>query len=75
MEHEDYSDIYWNKCARYSHQRIGTKTRGLGNQKTSRDHPDYNIIEIGQNTEKSTGDLRRLPVAQTPVRDHQLMLV
>ena len=28
----------------------------------SRDHPNYYIIENGQNTEKSPGDLRRLAV-------------
>ena len=33
------------------------------------------IIENGQNTEKSPGDLRRLAVTQTPVKDHQLMLM
>ena len=26
--------------------------------------------EIGKNTEKSPGDLKRLPVTQTPVKDH-----
>ena len=33
------------------------------------------IIEIVQNTEKSPGDLRKLAVTQTPVRDHQLTLM
>ena len=33
-----------------------------------RDHPDYSIIKICQNTEKSPGDLRRPAVPQTPVR-------
>ena len=33
------------------------------------------IIEIGQNTEKSPGDLRLLTVTQTSVKDHQLTLV
>ena len=28
------------------------------------------IIEIDQNTEKSPGDLRRLAVTQTPVKDN-----
>ena len=28
--------------------------------------PNYNIVEIRQNTEKSPGDLRRLAVPQTP---------
>ena len=35
-------------------------------------HPNYYIIENGQNTQKSSGDLRRLAVTQTPVKDHQL---
>ena len=33
------------------------------------------FIKIGQNTEKSPGDLRRLAVTQTPVKDHQLTLI
>ena len=33
------------------------------------------IIENGQNTEKSPGDLRRLAVTQSPVKDHQLTLI
>ena len=38
----------------------GSRTGGLGNNGTSIDHPNYNIIEIGQNTEKNPGDLKRL---------------
>ena len=34
-----------------------------------------NIIENGQNTEKSPGDLMRLAVTETPVKDHQLTLM
>ena len=41
---------------------------------TSGYHPDYSIIKIGKNTEKSPGDLRRLTVSQTPGRNHQLTL-
>ena len=41
----------------------------------SGDHPSYNIIENGQNTEKSPGDLRRLAVIQTPEKNHQLKLM
>ena len=29
----------------------------VGNRRTSRDHPKYTIVEIGQNTEKNPGDL------------------
>ena len=45
------------------------------NWRTCRDHPNYSIVEIGQNTEKSLSDLRRLAVTQTPVKDHKLTLV
>ncbi len=33
------------------------------------------ITENGQNTEKSPGDLRRLAVTQTPVKNHLLTLM
>ena len=39
------------------------------------DHPNYNSVENGQNTEMSLGDLRRLAVTQTPMKNHQLTLV
>ena len=39
------------------------------------DHLNYSIVEIGQNTEKSLGDQRRLAVTQTPAKDYQLALV
>ena len=35
-------------------------TGGHEKKSTSGDHSNHCIIEIGQNTEKSTGDLRRL---------------
>ena len=35
-------------------------TGGLGNNGTSEDCPNYSIIEIGQDSEKSPGDLRKL---------------
>ena len=41
----------------------------------SGDHPNYYIVEKGQNTEKSDGDLSSLAVTQTPVKDHQLTLM
>ena len=34
------------------------------------DYPDYSIVKIGQNIEMSPGDLRRLAVTQTLVKDH-----
>ena len=57
---------------------IGTATkgtRGLGSWRMCGDHPNYSIIEKGQNTEKSPGDLGRLSVTQTLVKDYQLTLI
>ncbi len=36
-------------------------------------HLNNSIVENSQNTEKSPGDLRRLAVTQTPVKNDQLM--
>ena len=49
---------------KYSHQRNSKGTGGLGNKRTNEAHPNYNNVYIGQNTEKSPGDLRRLDVMQ-----------
>ena len=70
MEHE--GDIYTNRdwYFWYSHQRIIKGTGGLGNKRTGKDHPNYSIIENGQNPEKITRDLRILAVTQTPVKYH-----
>ena len=59
----------------YSHQRITEETGELGHSRTSGDHPNYNIIENGQNTEKSPGDLGRHAVTQTLVKNYQLKLM
>ena len=56
-------------------QSIGNETGELGNKRTSGDHPKDNIIKMGQDTEKSPGDLRRLALTQTPVEDHQLIII
>ena len=75
MEHGSDRDSTYNWSSWYSHQRIDTGSVGLGNKRTSGYHPNYSIVEIGQNAEKSPGDLSRLAVSQTPVRNHRLMLV
>ena len=38
-------------------KRLLQRLEDLGNKRTSGDHPNYKIIEIGQNTKKSPGDL------------------
>ena len=55
LEHENDSDAYCSWCTRYGHKRIGNKS-------TSGDHLKYSTVKIGQNTETSPGDLRRLVV-------------
>ena len=60
MEHKSYGDTDW--CVRYSQQRVGTGTEGLGDKRTSRYHPNNSIVKFDQNTKKSPGNLRRLVV-------------
>ena len=72
VEHESDGDTNCNWCSWHSHQRIGTRTGGLENKRTSGDHLNYYIIVIAQNTEKIPGDLRRLAVTQTPLGNHRL---
>ena len=48
--------------------RIGTGTWALGSKRTIGENLNYSIVEIGQNTEKSPGALKRLTVIQTAVK-------
>ena len=75
MEHEsdDYTNRDW--CFRYSNLRTIKGTEGLGSWRTSGDYPNYSMVENGQITEKSPGDLRRFAVTQTALTDHQLKLM
>ena len=50
MEYESNGDTNCNWHAWYSHQRIDKETRGIGNMRTTGNHPNYSIIKIGQNT-------------------------
>ena len=74
-EHESDSSNNWNLRAWYSHQRISTWNGELENKRKSADHPNYSVIEVGQNTEKSPGNLWRLAVNETLLENHQLTLV
>ena len=75
MEHKGDCDTNCNWCAWYNPQRLGKGTVKFGNKRTSGDHPNYSIIMIGQNSEKSPEDISRLAVIQTSVEKHQLTLV
>ena len=67
MKHANDGDTNCNWRTRYSHQRIDTEPGELANKQTSGDHTNYSIVEIGQNTQKSPGDLRRIFLTQTLV--------
>ena len=75
MEYENDGATNGNWCTWYSHQRICTMTGELWNKKTICDNPKYSIIEIGQNTEKSAGYMKRLAVTLTPGINHRLTMV
>ena len=64
MEHEGDGDT---DCSWH------TVTKGLGLEDLKRrEHRNNCIVEIGQNNNKSPGDLRGLAVSQTQVESHQL---
>ena len=67
MEHEGDVDTNCDWSAQNNPKRIGKVTGGLGKKRTSGEHPNNSIVEIGQNIWKSPGD--------SPVRNHQLTLV
>ena len=54
---------------------ITKRPGGHGSWLTGRNYPNDSIAENGQNPETSPGDLRRLAVTQTPVKNHQLTLM
>ena len=69
--------IYYTFTSRgiFPGEQKETMTGGRGNGGSNRDCPDDSMVEIGQNTEKSPGDLRRLVVTQPPEKNHQLKLI
>ena len=59
MENEDNGDTNCVWCTWNNRQRIGKETGRVENKTICRDHPDYYIGKINQNTEKSAGDFVR----------------
>ena len=68
-------EIDGNRCALYSHDRIGKGTGRIINKNTGGDHSKDSTVNISQNTAKSPGNLRRFVVTQNLLKIHQLMLV
>ena len=44
-------------------------------RRTGRDSPNDSIAKNGQTSKTSPGDLRRLAITQTPVKNHQLTMM
>ena len=51
--------------------KADVKNSNNDNNNNKEDHPNYYIVEIGEKTEKSPGDLRKLAVTQTSVRNNR----
>ena len=75
MEHEGDNYTNPNRCFWYCHQRIIKGTGGLGGRSKTGDYPNNNIIKNCLNTEKSPVDLRKLPVTNTSVKNHNEKLI
>ena len=75
MEYEGDSDTNCSLCARNDPQILGNGAGRIWKRRTSRDHQNYSIINIRQNTEEMPGNFKRLDVTQTLVQDHQQTLV
>ena len=73
MEHVGDGDTNYSWSTWNGTQRIGKKTGTIRNWRKNCGHLDNCIVEISQNTEKSSGDvssgdLKRLSFTQTSVK-------
>ena len=72
VEQKSYRDTICNQYTRSGSQRLIKGAGKVGNWRTNRDHTNYSTVEVGQNTEKSPGDLKRFAVTQNPLTNPQL---
>ena len=75
VEHVSNGDINCSSCTWNNPQWIRKASETERNRRENRDYSAYCIIEIGQNIEKSSEDLRRLAAIQTPMKSHPLTLM
>ena len=82
LEYEGNSDTNYNWCAWNCPQSIGKGTGRSGNQKKNRDHQDYSIVEIDQNTESLRSmetcchlDSGERPPASAAVKKLQIIII
>ena len=69
-EHESDGDTNYRWHTWNGLQELAKKAGGFGNQRKNKDHTNDSIVELGQSTEQSPGDPRKLAVTQTSVKDY-----
>ena len=69
VEQEGHGDTSYYWRAWNGPERLVKEAGRVGIQRTNRDHLYYSLVEIGQNIGKSPGDLSRLTVTQTPLKN------
>ena len=68
--HQGDGNTNCSRRSRNCFQRFGNKILEISDQKKNRGNTDHNSVKICSNTQKITGDLKRLPVTKTPKKDH-----
>ena len=69
-EHEGDGDANCSWCTWNGPQELGEGSGEIENQWKNQDPLDSSIANVGQNTEKNPGDLRRLAITQILVKYH-----
>ena len=65
MEHESDADTNYDWWG-WNDPQIFCKEAGrVGDRRTSSDIPNYSIVKVGTNSEKSPGDMRKVAVSRT----------
>ena len=72
MKQEVDGDTNCNWYVQNDLQRVDKEAGRVEHWRTSQDNPNYSIIKIAPNTEKSPGELRRVSLNHTSVKDHLL---
>ena len=62
MEHEGDGETSCKWCTWDDTQRLCKRVRRVGNRRVTILRSNYSIVEVGQNTEKSPRDLKKLGV-------------
>ena len=70
MKHEGDGDNNCNRCPWNGLKRSEKETRGTEDQRKNRDYPEHCTAKISLNNQQNPGDLKRLAVIQTSVKNY-----